>query len=456
MREFHGYLRLHLQVTIQFREVRTSSQCPSVVLIPSGHPANAVGGHSTPGVSLRSWRPVATAAGTTSLAIVLSAILSVTLLIEAKPAGSFRSLSVNLGLLASETFIMTGTAMPVVTPQWMSLASGNFVTPTTGTDYTHVSVTLPNQLWPVTGLNSLSYNNSTQQGAAVLDAQIHALIADNTRSGSPDDPIVVFGYSQSAQISSIEKKLLQDEVAAGALLPPITFVLMANPLRPNGGLAARLTGFMTPWTPVVSAPTDTPFQTYDIARQYDLFADFPTQPLLHPIATVNAVFGFMNHNYGRVTLDPASPNYDPNTVVQQHGDTTYYLIPAQHLPILAPLRLVGMGAVADAVEPMLRVLVELGYDRTTPYGQHTTVGRMPNIDAPTVLRDPHVAFSAGAVSARAWVTGVMRPPIRKLSSPTTADPKLVMKAAPGARAVRAVMRAARAAPAGRANARSPY
>ena len=61
------------------------------------------------------------------------------------------------------------------------------------------------------------------------------------------------------------------------------------------------------------------------------------------------------------------------------GDTTYYFIPTDTLPLLRPLRDLGADPVLlDAVEPALRVLVEAGYDRTTPFGQ----------PAPAVEDDP--------------------------------------------------------------------
>lgn len=302
----------------------------------------------------------------------------------------------------------------LVTPEWVASASSDFITPTTGTSYTAVPVApydkVKLQLWPFTGITSLTYSDSAQRGSEMLSNQLHALMESNAGSGVGDDPIVVLGYSQSSLIASVVKQELQDEVDGGAELPPVTFVLLANPLRPNGGLSSRFNGIgplATPWTPIVSSPTDTQFETHDIARQYDFFADFPTYPL-NPFATANAVLGLMNHNYGPVTLDPNSPNYDPDTVVQKYGDTTYYLIPSKELPLLAPVRAVGLDPVADAVEPTLRVLVELGYDRETPYGVHTPVGIAPRVRAPEVVSDVRESVAQGAASVRASVSGSKR------------------------------------------------
>jgi hypothetical protein len=349
-----------------------------------------------------------------------------TLLVASKPVDYVRLLSADLDLLASQTLILHGTDK-LVTPEFMSDVSRNFIEPTTGTSYTTAAVspydTQKLELWPFTGITSRTYSDSSQRGYEMLDGQLHTVIADNTAGGSPGDPVVVFGYSQGAQIAAIEKQRLQDAAGANAQLPPVTFVLTANPIRPNGGLDARLNGLLGPlstwWTPIVSAPTDTQFKTYDVARQYDFFADFPAYPL-NPFATANAVFGLLNHDYSAVSLDPSSPNYDPNTVVQQYGDTTYYLIPSKELPLLSPVRAVGLGPIADAVEPTLRVLVELGYDRTTPYGQHTTVGAAPKVDPLVVASDLRAAASAGSTSARASVAAAVRSAVRKLSPPAAA------------------------------------
>ena len=368
-------------------------------------------------------------AGTLVTAGMGTALLGGTIVPTPELSETLRTLSPWVALQASEALIMHGTN-EFVTPEWLSLSSGSFITPITGTSYTAVPVgpyaTSKLELWPFTGITSLTYSDSAQRGSEILSAQIHELAQRNASEGVGDDPIVVLGYSQSSQIASIVKQELQDEVNGGAELPPITFVLLANPLRPNGGLSARFNGIgplATPWTPIVSSPTDTQFETHDIARQYDFFADFPTYPL-NPFATANAVLGLMNHNYGPVTLDPNSPDYDPDTVVQQYGDTTYYLIPSKELPLLAPVRVVGLDPVADAVEPTLRVLVELGYDRETPYGVHTTVGIAPRVSPPEVISDVRESVAQGAASVRASVAAAVRTPqLGRTSQSSDPEPK---------------------------------
>ncbi len=288
--------------------------------------------------------------------------------------------STPVSLLAAESLIMTGTGMPEVTPQWMTLVSGNFIAPTAGGGYVPTGVTTPAQFRPFTGLDSLTLDESTRLGSQILDSRLRTLIEENRASGNAGDPIALFGYSQSAWLAAIEKQILMSRPGGAEDLPPIDVVMLGNPIRPNGGLFSRFpsAGVVT-WTPVLSAPTDTPFRTYDIARQYDPFVDFPDDPS-NALAVVNAAFGLMNHDYSTVTLNPDDPRYDPKTVVQQYGDTTYYLIPSK-LPLLQPLRQGGFTQMADALEPILAPIVESGYDRTTPYGQHVPASTQPVVAA---------------------------------------------------------------------------
>lgn len=296
-------------------------------------------------------------------------------------------------LRAAESLIMTGTGMPEVTPEWMTLVTDSFIVPTAGAGYAGIPVATPAQFWPITGPGSLTLNESTRLGSEVLDARMQAAVEANRESG---DPIAVFGYSQSAWLAAIEKQILMSRIAQSEALPRIDVVMLGNPIRPNGGLFSRFPdlGVVT-WTPVLSAPTDTAFRSYDIARQYDPFADFPDDPS-NVLAVLNAAFGLINHDYSGVTLNPDDPRYDPDTVVQQYGDTTYYLIPSKTLPMLEPLRQGGFGQLADALEPVLTPIVESGYDRATPYGQPTPAS-------------PPVAAVVGA--------GAARPEVRTARSP---------------------------------------
>jgi hypothetical protein len=331
---------------------------------------------------------------------VLAALVAVVLLagvvvVSLPQAASRSAISRAVTLLSEQlALIMNGTGEPVITAAWIEQVMDNLVTPVLGPGYTGTAMTTPEEFWPITGLTSMTFNKSIKTGYELLDDRVHAQIAEGPRT-----PLAVFGYSQSAIIGSVEKRTLAAEYADRKEIPPVTFTFIGNPLRPNGGFLSRLpivADIFTPWTDMYSTPTDTQFATYDIAYQYDVWVDFPRYPL-NLLADVNALFGLMNHWYvpesvngllrpviDTVSLNPDSPNYNPDTVVQQYGDTTYYLIPSKNLPLFYPLRWVGLGPLVDVVEPLVRVFVELGYDRTTPYGEVARARLLPALDNLTV------------------------------------------------------------------------
>ena len=107
--------------------------------------------------------------------------------------------------------------------------------------------------------------------------------------------------------------------------------------------------------------------TVDIAGQYDPIADAPLNPL-NPFAMTNSMMGtlFVHLNYA---------NLDPSQAVLQDtvGDTQYYLIPTYPVPLLVPVQMIpGVGPIAaDMLDPLVRMLVETGYDRTISPGTPT-------------------------------------------------------------------------------------
>ena len=347
-----------------------------------------------------------------------------------------------VALLSTNALIMAGTDMHGVDQAWVDMAIDGYIRPSLGGDYTGIPVVTPAQFWPFGGPDDMFFDLSVLAGTTVIDAAIDATT----------EPTVVFGYSQSSVIATAAKRRLAERAADAAnaeSTPPVSFVMLANLNRPNGGLNARFPGAFIEklgWTFSAAAPTDTGFTTIDVARQYDLFADFPRYPL-NAIATANAVVALLygTHDYLPVTVDPADPRYDPNTVVQQFGDTTYYFIPTPMLPLLRPLRDLGFDPVLlDAVEPAMRVLVEFGYDRSTPFGQPTGAQLTPRDDFEQLDRDLAAAIEQGraildaakdpsgadAAPILPAPTAVRRPPRATPDSPR-------VQPQPGARATRA-------------------
>jgi len=325
--------------------------------------------------------------------VVISALVGTVLLALPSTTTSVFTLTAATGTTA---LIMGGSGHPLSTPpdatsfvqQYMGMAVDNYIapsstaTPATGVPtgpYNQVAVITPAQFAPEHG--TLTFDQSVAEGMASLDNCINSNVcAYNPDVGSTapasTDTFVVFGYSQSATIATLEKRSLADQFA-NVQGPNVSFVLIANGNRANGGLLARgPLGFTIPMPLIYGGvtfsgptPTNTQYNTVDIAGQYDGWADVPMNPL-NLLAVANAYLGgtYVHDNYENVSLS------DPGLVNQgQVGDTTYYLIPTAILPLLMPaaqLPLVGYP-LADALDPPLRVLVEAGYNRSISPGQPT-------------------------------------------------------------------------------------
>ncbi|CAN5369640.1 hypothetical protein BH09ACT7_BH09ACT7_30440 [soil metagenome] len=200
------------------------------------------------------------------------------------------------------------------------------------------------------GLSDPTYDQSVEIGLGVLESE------------HPGDGDVIVGFSQGAVIASKYK--------ASDPNTKITYVLVENPNRPNGGILQRFNGLHVPILDVsFNGPTvDNGAPTVDISRQYDGWSDFPTYPL-NFVATANAIAGIaLLHGDTQDITDPAvlqAIKADGNPMYyQQHGSTTYYVIPTERLPLLMPFSGIVPEPVLDALDPPLRAVVELGYDRT--------------------------------------------------------------------------------------------
>jgi hypothetical protein len=351
-------------------------------------------------------------------------------------------------LLAATALIMGGTGQPLsifdpplATSSYLADAVGFInATPDQPTITRTVAVTTPEQFFPVAGL--LTFNESVAQGKALLHTAI-----ENTLS--PGNSTVVYGYSQSAVVASLEKiDLIQYYLAHPVETPPadLSFVLLANPMRPNGGILERFVGLTIPLLDVTNhgaTPTDSgdlgpnSFPTVDISQQYDGWSDFPTYPL-NVVATVNAIMGIalLHLNYHSAQMA---------TAVKQGtmGDTTYYLIPSETLPLLIPLQLLGVPSpIIKILDAPLRALVEMGYDRQINPGEPVAAqwarsGGDPLAD----LRTLGVAMQTGLDDGIEEVTGT-RPfhtqPTDMYGHPVVETPSAPAQLAPSPVAVEGV------------------
>lgn len=225
----------------------------------------------------------------------------------------------------------------------------------------------PEGLYPITGVKSLPLNTSVDQGITILKDAINSQLAlGNT--------LTVFGYSQSAIISSLVMSQLPADT-------PINFVLVGNEMNPDGGLLSRFPGLSMPSLGLdfYGATPEDAFPTTNYTLEYDGFADFPKYPL-NFLSVLNAGLGivFVHTQYAKLTQDQVDNAIAlPTTSATQQ----YYIIPTKNLPLLEPLRLIPLigNPLADLVQPALRVIVNLGYGDPN-YGWSTTGDA--NVEAP--------------------------------------------------------------------------
>lgn len=331
-----------------------------------------------------------------------------------------------LGLVVAVTPLVvpgTGTPNPQDSNNYMANAVAYYVQPSGGCGATDcaapVAIPYIAQFWPIPlagwgGLEGAKWNVSVASGVTRLTSE---LVGENNPSAA--HPVAVFGYSQGATVASIVKGNLAD--LTDEQKENLSFVLIGNPNRPDGGLFERLAILGT--VPILDAtfgqptPTDTGIDTYDIALQYDGVADAPSW-VLNPLALANALAGFQ-YVHGTY-LDPrgddpatATPyGYTPEQVqaaienakescsTETHcqkvdGSDTYYItLPSKTLPIMQPFLDLGAATgtsalvvpLVDLVSPMAQTLIETGYTRTD-YSTPTPFQLVPRFNPVTVATD---------------------------------------------------------------------
>ncbi|WP_236984221.1 MULTISPECIES: PE-PPE domain-containing protein [Mycobacterium] len=284
------------------------------------------------------------------------------------------------GTPTTTALIMGGTGLSPLPWKGLIPMAESFIGPNHPTYAAQFLVT-PSKLFPLTGPTSLTLDASVAAGVQYLNSAIMDLHAAGQHT-------IVYGLSQSSVVASMEMRYLQS-LPAGVRpgTDELSFVLTANPDRPNGGLLARLPGFSIPFIGFTfnGATPANAYPTVDYAIQYDGAADFPKYPL-NVFATANALLGFalIHPSYSLTAAQLASGIVQP---VSPGSLTTYILIPTHDLPLLAPLRALPVlgNPLADLIQPDLRVLVELGYDRTGFQDVATPFALFPQVDPAVVL-----------------------------------------------------------------------
>lgn len=185
-------------------------------------------------------------------------------------------------------------------------------------------------------------------------------------------PMVIGGFSQGAIAVTYAMRALMalpaDERPAADRL---TFVTVGDPTAPGGILR-----FIDAIIPVIEltpvAMPDTPYNTVVVNGEYDGWGDFPDRPW-NIVSLANALLGtlYVHGGYeviaGGLDLSAVPAANIGTTVNALGGTTTTYLIPTPKLPLLQPLRDIGVPEeFVASLEAPLRAIVDAGYARNDP------------------------------------------------------------------------------------------
>ena len=267
----------------------------------------------------------------------------------------------------TQPLILGPSGVPIPSAEYVSKVMQFYVTPNSpGGTLTPQAVFTPEGLYPITGVKSLPLNISVNQGLTILSDTL-ALLPGGTQT-------TVFGYSQSAIIGALLQK--QGNPEAPPTIPEnlrdtISFVFVGNEMNPNGGFLSRFPGLDLPslGLPFYGATADDAYPTINYTREYDGFADFPRYPL-NFLSVLNAGMGIV---YVHTKYVPNAKCETFCLTEQEVLDATplpstsptqnYFFIPTENLPLLQPLRLLPLigNPLADLIQPVLKVIVDLGY-----------------------------------------------------------------------------------------------
>jgi hypothetical protein len=318
--------------------------------------------------------------------------------------------------------VMGGSGLPIPGPQYVGAANALYLDntangPGTGLypDLTFYQATptnpfgnglfTPEGLYPLTGVHTLPLNypldanglpdlsTSVGQGATILESTIAA-------DQAAGDTSTVFGYSQSSTLSGITMQML-DPTGTAEPNSPLSFLLIADPSAPNGGLLERFNGFETMSGQTTVDPLNLPsvgisfdgatpsddYVTNMYSLEYDGFTDFPRYPL-NFLSDLNAFLGIetLHGTYLNGGVDGSGPTAAeiagatllPGSALSGTADslTNYYMIDET-----APLVSLLPKSLQELLGPDLTYLINLGYgDGTLGYSQ--TVDSPANVATP--------------------------------------------------------------------------
>ncbi|WP_234708257.1 PE-PPE domain-containing protein [Mycolicibacter arupensis] len=312
--------------------------------------------------------------GATLLAALCAVLLGMSSLLSPALASRVDKMIADVALLAGESWIMSGTGtsdpnlgnyMNAVLDFYLQPTTPWFAGQATYPGYVPNGLITPEQFCPIVcqplPVPQLNFADSLAQGAANLEGAIRPQL-------EAGENVTVFGFSQSAVVSTLAMQNLLADAPGGSYDPlNLQFVLIGDPNSPIGGILSRLhfadgldgnmqhIPFLNIPVGIGAGPTDFAASIY--STEYDGWSNFPQNPL-NLLAVINALMGIPAvHN--------AYFNDNLANVIElgSIGSNDFYMLPTAHLPILGPLYALGdVGKlVGDALSPMLKMAIDWGY-----------------------------------------------------------------------------------------------
>ena len=172
--------------------------------------------------------------------------------------------------LGDGTALIFGTSGTPVASAGYQQAVEQFYLEPRGFDGTVQAPFTPEGLYPVTGVHTLPVDTSFAQEEQILDSAIQSQIAGGGVDAA--NPVVVFGWSQSADFSGLT---MPELAAQGVPSDDVHFILVGDASNPDGGLLERFdlpvgtdpsvpswaSRSTAPRRPICSRPTSTPTNT---------------------------------------------------------------------------------------------------------------------------------------------------------------------------------------------------
>ncbi|MFL0277632.1 PE-PPE domain-containing protein [Mycobacterium sp. SMC-19] len=207
-------------------------------------------------------------------------------------------------------------------------------------------------------------DESMAKGAQALTDRVLTLLDEG--KVDEDHPVTVFGYSQSAALTTLAMQQLDE---AGVPSSAVHFVLIGDSANPLGGLLVGFSDYpgiadnLASQGVTLGNPTPNDLYPTDIyTLEYDGYADFPKY-FLNPLSSLNAIMGMAIQHIAYLGLTPEQ--IADAVLLESSPDSMInsYVIPSEYLPLLYPLLFVPITGkpIYDLLEPVMRILVNLGY-----------------------------------------------------------------------------------------------